>query len=107
MQNITTYDAESPFDQIKQVRADGSEFWSARDLMAAMGYRYWKNFETPLQRAISSARNQQQNVEKNFTRSGKKWETLPEFYRNQYRRIARAVIDHVMPSPDLFSQEES
>ena len=35
------------------------------------------------------------------------WETLPEFYRNQYRRIARAVIDHVIPSPDLFSQEES
>ena len=33
------------------------------------------------------------------------WETLPEFYRNQYRRIARAVIDHVMPSSDLFSQE--
>ena len=35
------------------------------------------------------------------------WETLPEFYRNQYRRIARAVIDHVMPGPDLFSQEGS
>ena len=35
------------------------------------------------------------------------WETLPEFYRNLYRRIARAVIDHAMPSPDLFSQEES
>ena len=35
------------------------------------------------------------------------WANLPEFYRNQYRRIARAVIDHVMPSPDLFNQEES
>ena len=35
------------------------------------------------------------------------WATLPEFYRNQYRRIARAVIDHVIPSPDLFNQEES
>ena len=72
MQDITTYNGQSPFDEIKQTRIDGSEFWSARDLMAAMGYRYWKNFETPLQRAISSARNQQQNVEKNFTRSGKK-----------------------------------
>ena len=72
MNDITRYDGQSPFDQIKQTRIDGSEYWSARDLMAAMGYRYWKNFETPLQRAISSARNQQQNVEKNFTRSGKK-----------------------------------
>ena len=35
------------------------------------------------------------------------WATLPEFYRNRYRLIARAVIDHVIPSPDLFSQEES
>ena len=35
------------------------------------------------------------------------WETLPEFYRNLYRLIARAVIDHVIPNPDLFSQEES
>ena len=35
------------------------------------------------------------------------WANLPEFYRNHYRRIARAVIDHVIPNPDLFSQEES
>ena len=35
------------------------------------------------------------------------WANLPEFYRNQYRRMARAVIDHAIPSPDLFSQEES
>ena len=72
MQDITTYNGQSPFDEIKQTRIDGSEFWSARDLMRAMGYRYWKNFETPLNRAISSARNQQQDVERNFTRSGKK-----------------------------------
>ena len=72
MNDITRYDGQSPFDEIKQTRIDGSEFWSARDLMRAMGYRYWKNFETPLNRAISSARNQQQDVERNFTRSGKK-----------------------------------
>ena len=33
------------------------------------------------------------------------WETLPEFYRNQYRRLARTLIYHAMPGPDLFSQE--
>ena len=34
----------SPFDTIRQTRPDGSEFWSARDLMEAMQYDRWENF---------------------------------------------------------------
>ena len=30
-------DSGSPFDAVRQVRADGTEFWSARDLMPLMG----------------------------------------------------------------------
>ena len=33
------------------------------------------------------------------------WDEVDPYYQNQFRRQARAVIDHVMPSPDLFSQE--
>lgn len=47
---------QSPFDAIRQVRPDGSEFWSARDLMEAMGYTRWENFKTPLMRAIESSK---------------------------------------------------
>ena len=42
----------SPFDAIKQTREDGSEFWSARDLMEPLGYSNWQNFE----RVIADAR---------------------------------------------------
>ena len=58
MQDITTYGSESPFDQIKKVRKDGSEFWSARDLMTKLGYDRWENMRAALDRAIATATNQ-------------------------------------------------
>lgn len=48
---------ESPFDGIRQVRPDGSEFWSARDLMPLLGYSKWENFAASIDRAAASASN--------------------------------------------------
>ena len=48
----------SPFDAIRQVRTDGSEFWSARDLMPQLGYPTWQHFTPVLERAAASAQNQ-------------------------------------------------
>ncbi len=48
----------SSFDSIKHVRLDGSEFWSARDLMDASGYDRWENFSAVVTRAAVSAENQ-------------------------------------------------
>lgn len=42
---------QSPFDAIRQVRPDGSEFWSARDLMELMGYVEWRKFENAIEKA--------------------------------------------------------
>ena len=58
---------QSPFDAIRQVRIDGTEFWSARDLMPLLGYSAWQHFETPLYRAIRSAKNQGHDVTSLFT----------------------------------------
>jgi DNA-damage-inducible protein D len=41
---IIPSDSQSPFDAIKQTRPDGSEYWSARDLMPFLGYRKWERF---------------------------------------------------------------
>lgn len=49
---------DSPFDAIRQVRPDGSEFWSARDLAEAMTYDQWRNFESAVSRAQAAAINQ-------------------------------------------------
>lgn len=70
--NIIPINGESPFDQIKQTRADGSEFWSARDLMDVLGYSTWQRFENPLNRAMTTAQNQGHDTEALFSRSVKK-----------------------------------
>lgn len=61
----------SPFDSLKQVRADGTEFWSARELCTLMGYSTWQKFENPLNRAMATAVNQGHDTENLFTRSVK------------------------------------
>lgn len=48
----------SPFDSIKQVDEDGTEFWSARDLMPLMGYTEWRKFSGSIDRAKASAEAQ-------------------------------------------------
>lgn len=57
----------SPFDKIKHTLPDGTEYWSARELMPLMGYSTWQKFEVPLNRAMRSAENQGQSEA--FTRS--------------------------------------
>lgn len=46
----------SLFDQLRHVRPDGTEFWSARELMGPMGYGAdWRNFRSAITRAEVSA----------------------------------------------------
>lgn len=33
------------FEDIKRVRKDGSEYWSARELALALDYTQWRNFQ--------------------------------------------------------------
>jgi DNA-damage-inducible protein D len=47
----------SPFEEIRQVTEDGSEFWSARDLSEVLGYTNWRNFRGAVQRAILACQN--------------------------------------------------
>lgn len=51
-------DIASPFDDIKRTREDGSEFWSARDLMPLLGYDKWERFNGAIERAEVTAENQ-------------------------------------------------
>ena len=62
-----THPTTSPFDQIRQVRPDGSEFWSARDLMPLMGYGAdWRNLLTAIDRAKATAANTGENPDRLF-----------------------------------------
>ncbi|MGV0438898.1 phage antirepressor KilAC domain-containing protein [Corynebacterium mastitidis] len=45
----------SPFDAIKRTREDGSEYWSARELMPLLGYEEWRKFDGRVQEAERAA----------------------------------------------------
>ena len=52
----------SPFDAIRGYRADGTEYWTARELMKWLGYTSWTSGEKAINRAISSIINQGYDV---------------------------------------------
>ena len=45
------------FEDIKQIRADGSEYWSARALAVSLDYTQWRNFNSVINRAIIACEN--------------------------------------------------
>ena len=73
----TTSDGVTPFDQIKRAREDGTEYWSARDLMPLMGYPRWNEFKIPLERAMKSAEVQGNDVATLFRGSAEKTSGRP------------------------------
>ena len=64
--------AGSPFDRIKQIREDGSEYWSARQLQSLMAYTRWENMRETIARAEQAASNTGMNVADLFRAATKK-----------------------------------
>ncbi|WP_328344932.1 phage antirepressor KilAC domain-containing protein [Micromonospora sp. NBC_00421] len=60
--------AGTPFDAIRRVDVDGTEWWSARDLMPLLGYDQWRRFEDAIERAELAARNTGHRTEQAFCR---------------------------------------
>lgn len=55
MDKSTLISLQNRFDGLSQTVPDeGIEFWFARDLMEPLGYVRWENFQTAIQRAITS-----------------------------------------------------
>jgi DNA-damage-inducible protein D len=62
----TPANTDSPFDQIKQVDTDGSEYWLARELMPILGYQQWRRLEDVISRAIAACKNIGEESENHF-----------------------------------------
>lgn len=58
--------AQSIFEQIKQVDADRNEFWSARDLGKVLGYLEYRNFKPVITKAKEACKNSNQDVLDHF-----------------------------------------
>lgn len=78
MTNVVSFQGSSPFDAIRQTRPDGSEFWSARDLMPMLGYSKWQDFESAIGRAQIAAQVQGHNMLDLFTSVHKKTGGRPQ-----------------------------
>lgn len=56
MNDLTKITA-SPFDSIRRVREDGSEYWDARELQPLLGYVRWEDFRNSINRAMYAIGN--------------------------------------------------
>ena len=54
------------FEDIKQIRPDGTEFWSARELASALEYTKWENFQNVIKRAMIACENSGHSVKDDF-----------------------------------------
>lgn len=54
------------FEDIKQVRSDGTEFWYARELAKVLDYTKWDNFHKVIKRAMIACENSGRIVEYDF-----------------------------------------
>ena len=56
----------SPFDSIRQVDANGKEYWLGRELQALLGYVKWERFNDTIKRASKSCQNSQNLIAEHF-----------------------------------------
>lgn len=54
------------FEDIKQIRSDGTEFWYARELANVLDYTKWENFHKVIKRAMIACENSGRIVEYDF-----------------------------------------
>ena len=57
------------FEDIKHIREDGSEYWSARELGPALDYAKWENFAKVIKRAMIACENSGHSIPDDFPRS--------------------------------------
>ena len=73
------------FEDIKQIRADGTEFWSARELATTLEYNKWENIQNVIKRVMIVCENSGHSVEDDFPELRKIFATMSsdEFNKSQ------------------------
>jgi DNA-damage-inducible protein D len=58
--------SRSPFERIRRIAEDGSEYWSSRDLASVLGYDSYRNFEKAVVKAKDACENSGHHVPDHF-----------------------------------------
>lgn len=83
---MTLQQSSNIFDTLRKVRADGSEYWSARDLQPLLGYAEWRKFSEAIERAMRACENSGQDSRDHFVPAAKMVELGS--------KAEREVLDH-------------
>ncbi len=59
------------FEDIKHIKEDGTEYWSARELASALDYTQWRNFQNVLKRAMIACETSGHRIEDDFAEVSK------------------------------------
>ena len=59
------------FEDIKHIREDGSEYWSARELAPTLEYTQWRTFENVIKRAMIACENSGHSILDDFAEVSK------------------------------------
>ena len=59
------------FEDIKYIREDGSEYWSARELALTLDYTEWRNFSNVIGRAMIACENSGHSILNDFVEVNK------------------------------------
>lgn len=66
-QEIILEKSHNNFESIKKIDENGVEYWTARELMAILGYSKWQNFEEVVKKAREACMNSRQFPQDHFT----------------------------------------
>ena len=57
---------EKTFEDIKHIDENGNEFWYARELMVALGYKDWRYFDAVIEKAKIACQNSEMRDTEHF-----------------------------------------
>ena len=69
--NDLKYKEYKRFEDIKHIREDGTEYWSARELGIVLEYAQWRNFENVIKRAMIACENSGHSILNDFAEVSK------------------------------------
>jgi DNA-damage-inducible protein D len=98
----------SPFETIRKVNENGSEYWSARDLYKLLGYSTWQKFHYAIEQAKIACENSHQavsdhfNLQVNMIKAGKGAQRQIEDYQLT-RYACYLIIQNADPSKPIVA----
>jgi hypothetical protein len=92
-----------PYDWIRHFGEDihgkSFEYWSARDAMEPMGYKFWQNMEEFIQKSVASCQNSGQTPADHFTDVSK----MIALGKGAQRQIADVRPMTILSAPIIWS----